>query len=530
MNKLLLSIGSGLLLALAWPTYGVVAFIFIAFVPLLLLEHQFREVNTPKTGWKLLGWSYLTFFLWNFIATSWLYYASFFGMAFAVLVNSLLMALVFMSYHVVSKRSPWLASASFFIAIWLCFEYLHLHWEFSWPWLNLGNVFAESIGIIQWYEYTGSFGGTLWVLLVNLLVFKCIVLYRKHNEISLLMRGGIQVGVLVGIPILISMFINAQFSESEVTSEMVVIQPNIDPYSEKYYTSDQQISQLINELSSELISDSTDILLLPETVFASGTRFSQYQLSQAHRFSSGLIMNFPRVSVLGGISAYEIVAKENVQPQTNYSTRGFWFNDYNAAFFEKKNTQPNFYYKSKLVVGVENFPYQSILRPLLGDVMLDLGGTVAVKTTQEDRATFESQTEIKYAPIICYESVYGEFVTGYVKNGAHVLAIMTNDAWWDETQGHKQHWAYAKLRAIETRRSVARSANTGISGFIDASGKVIQQTTYNQATAIKASVPIYTQQTFYVTHGDYIARIAQFLALFIFLFSVIKHKKIGVKR
>jgi apolipoprotein N-acyltransferase len=182
------------------------------------------------------------------------------------------------------------------------------------------------------------------------------------------------------------------------------------------------------------------------------------------------------------------------------------------------------------VVGVENFPYQSILRPLLGDVMLDLGGTVAVKTTQEDRATFESNTEVNYAPIICYESVYGEFVTGYVKNGAHVLAIMTNDAWWDETQGHQQHWEYAKLRAIETRRSVARSANTGISGVIDATGKVMQQTNYNQAIAIKASVPIYTKQTFYVSHGDYIARIAQFLALFIFLFSVIKHKKIGVKR
>ena len=530
MNKLLLSLGSGLLLAFAWPTYGFVALIFIAFVPLLLVEQQLREEDTPKTGWKLLGCSYLTFFLWNFIATSWLYYASFFGMAFAVLVNSLLMALVFMLYHVVSKRSPWLASASFFVAVWLCFEYLHLHWEFSWPWLNLGNVFANNVGIIQWYEYTGSFGGTLWVLLTNLVVFKCIVLYKKYKERVILIRGMIQVALLLFIPMLISFVIGAQFLDSKQTTDVVVVQPNIDPYSEKYYTSDQQISQLINELSAGLINDKTDLILLPETVFASGTRFSQYQLSEAHRFSIDLILNYPNISVLGGISAYEILAKENIQPQTNYSSRGFWYNDYNAAFFEKKNVHPDFYYKSKLVVGVENFPYQSILRPLLGDVMLDLGGTVAVKTTQEDRATFESHTGIKYAPIICYESVYGEFVTGYVKNGAHVLAIMTNDAWWDETQGHQQHWEYAKLRAIETRRSVARSANTGISGVIDATGKVMQQTNYNQAIAIKASVPIYTKQTFYVSHGDYIARIAQFLALFIFLFSVIKHKKIGVKR
>lgn len=524
--KLLLSILSGLFLAFAWPTYGIVAFVFIGFIPLLLLEKELREANAPKLKWKVFGYSYLSFFLWNFIATSWLYYASFFGMAFAVLVNSLLMSYVFYLYHLVSKRSPWLTSASFFIAVWLCFEYLHLHWEFSWPWLNLGNVFAESTEIIQWYEYTGSFGGSLWVLLTNIVLFRLIILYKNQTNKLLLIKASIQVGLLVLLPIIGSLVISSNLPKSEISADIVVVQPNIDPYSEKYYTSDKQISKLINDLSIELIDTQTDLILLPETVFASGTRFSQFQLSEAHQFSSQLITKYPQISVLGGISAYEIIQQDAIEAQSNYSQRGVWYNDYNAAFFERRNTPPSFYYKSKLVVGVENFPYQSILRPLLGDVMLDLGGTVAIKTTQEERSTFKSASEINYAPIICYESVYGEFVTGYVKNGADVLSIMTNDAWWDETQGHKQHWAYAKLRAIETRRSVARSANTGISGFIDASGKVIQQSNYNMPTALKAAVPIYTQKTFYVEHGDYIARIAQFLALFIFLFSIIKHKNV----
>jgi apolipoprotein N-acyltransferase len=179
---------------------------------------------------------------------------------------------------------------------------------------------------------------------------------------------------------------------------------------------------------------------------------------------------------------------------------------------------------------VEYFPYKSVLEPILGNVMLDLGGTIAIKTTQEDRSVFKVNDNLKVAPIICYESVFGEFVTGYVKNGATVLGIITNDAWWNNTQGHKQHFSYAKLRAVETRRSVARSANTGISGFIDPIGNVIEKSNYDERISLKSSVPISTKMTFYVQHGDYIARIAYFFILFIGIFAIIKHKRTGIKR
>src|SRR5690606_6573065 len=138
-----------------------------------------------------------------------------------------------------------------------------------------------------------------------------------------------------------------------------------------------------------------------------------------------------------------------------------------------------------------------IIKPLLGDIMLDLGGTVAMKTTQENREVFFTHDK-KYAaaPIICYESVYGEFVTGYVRNGANFLAIITNDAWWDETQGHKQHLSLARLRAIETRRSIARSANTGISTFINHKGEMQETLAYNTEGALKATINTNDQITF----------------------------------
>ena len=99
----------------------------------------------------------------------------------------------------------------------------------------------------------------------------------------------------------------------------------------------------------------------------------------------------------------------------------------------------------RLVVGVENMPYKSFFKPLLGEFMLDLGGTVSSRATQKNRTVFTHSTEgSKIAPIICYESIYGEFVTEYARNGAQFFSILTNDAWWGNTQGYKQLLSYAR--------------------------------------------------------------------------------------
>lgn len=175
-----------------------------------------------------------------------------------------------------------------------------------------------------------------------------------------------------------------------------------------------------------------------------------------------------------------------------------------------------------MVVGIENLPYKPILEPLLGNIMLDLGGTISTKTTQENRSVFCSKDGTKVAPIICYESVYGNYVNGYVNNGAQFLAIITNDAWWNETQGHKQHLSFAQLRAIETRRDVARSANTGISAFINQKGEVTQQSKYGEKIALKGQVQLNNQRTFYVQFGDYIATAAMAIGSVLLVMLLIK--------
>ncbi|MBZ9627836.1 apolipoprotein N-acyltransferase [Psychroflexus sp. CAK1W] len=525
MKNILLALSSGLLLALSWPTNGFSLLSFIGFVPLLFAEFNLRKSELKRNNLKLFGLAYLSFLVWNLITTYWLYFSTPFGGVFAILANSLLMSLVFLIYHIIAKRVAFTAASSFFIALWLSFEKLHLSWEFSWPWLNLGNVFAEDVYLIQWYEYTGTFGGSLWVLISNFILFKGILLYIQHKDSKILMRTGLRFFLILGIPIVVSLLIKPEMN-SENTIETLSLQPNIDPYTEKYNTNDEGISRSLIDLAEPLLTNQPQLLIAPETVFAEGIDIKNYRYSHAKLFTEQLLSKNKQLNILFGISMYQIIRDESqISPQSNVFRKGVWFNDYNSAVFKRKNAEHEFYHKSKLVVGVENFPYQSALKPLMGDIMIDLGGTVAKKTTQEERSVFELNNGYSVAPIICYESVYGEFVTGYVSNGANALAIITNDAWWGETQGHKQHWSYARLRAIETRRAIARSANTGISGFIDKDGTVLEKSNYNEKVALSYDLPLYEEETFYVKFGDFIPRISNFLALFILLFAVTRRRK-----
>jgi apolipoprotein N-acyltransferase len=532
LTSILLAFFSGILLWLSWPTYGFAGLLFIAFVPLLFAERKLRIAKGKRTAGKVFLHSYLTFFIFNIATTYWLYYSTPFGMWFAVLANTALMSSVFLGYHLLARKATQGAALTFLACLWISFESMHLEWDFSWPWLNLGNGFSETISWIQWYEYTGTFGGSLWIWLVNIFVFLTVLRFRKSGFISkskfIIKRCSVFLALIL-VPILISqilVFEVLNFKKGSGT-EVVIIQPNIDPYEEKYYTTNDSIINIIMNLAIPEIDESTDLIITPETVLADDVRLSNLNLLDFHPSIQNLrqqLYSFPNIQYLGGISIDEVFYdKKRATGQTNlYRDGRTYYNSYNSAMFLSAYDSLQIYNKSKLVVGVENFPYKRVLKPILGDAMIDLGGTVSTKTTQEERSVFKLNNSSIAAPVICYESVYGEYVSEYVKNGATFLAIITNDAWWDDTQGHQQHLSLARLRAIENRRWVARSANTGISAIINDRGEIQNSLGYELQGVIKGKIYSSDELTFYTTHGDYIARIASLMGLFILLFSIFK--------
>ena len=160
MKYILLSLISAMLLSVSWPTYGVPFFIFIALVPLLMMEHDISKFSSIKRkGWAIFGLSYLTFIIWNIVTTGWLYGSknpdgsnSLFAVVVPVIVNSLLYSIVFQLYHWFKNFKGTYWGLAFFVSIWMSFEKFHLNWELTWPWLNLGNVIAEYPKVIQWYD------------------------------------------------------------------------------------------------------------------------------------------------------------------------------------------------------------------------------------------------------------------------------------------------------------------------------------------------------------------------------------------
>ena len=523
LKHLILSLSSGVALGLSWPTDGWTVLIFIALVPLLFLENSIRRETKKRSGLFLFGYSYLTFLTWNLIATWWLYNSTVFGMLFANLFNSLFYSLLFLLFSWSKKRLPIKSAHLFLISIWLAFEKLHLNWDFSWTWLNLGNVFSEHIYWIQWYEYTGTFGGTLWVLIINLWVFS-ILKNPKLNTPILRVRKLTGPLILIALPIALSLYLFQQVEEPEKTIDVVLVQPNIDPYDEKYQLTNQKLLSLLVDQIEPHITPETSYILTPETYFAEGygEELNAFENTLLHKSIQESLSTYPNTQLITGIQFYDTYFQEEAPSLTANNVRpNLWVEYYNSAVSEIYNKQPEYYHKSKLVVGVENMPFKSILNPLLGDVMIDLGGTVSSRVTQDERTVFKhAKNSEKAAPIICYESIFGEFVTGYIKNGATFLAIISNDAWWGETPGHRQLLSYTRLRAIETRRDIARSANTGISAVINAKGEILKQTEYNTKTVLKGQLASRSNLTFYVRFGDIIARWAVFISVLFLLLAL----------
>ena len=517
-NSFFLSILSGLMLGISWPTYGFYFLIFIAFTPLIHLIQSNKNENI----FKLTFFSFVTFMVWNIITTHWLYYATLTGMLFAIIVNSILMSLIVLASLSIWKKLSYKLSIIFFISLWICFEKFHLNWDFSWPWLNLGNVFSENIKIIQWYEYTGVFGGTLWVLISNFVSYNLLKKLINNENFK---SNIIYLSVIILIPIIVSLIIYTNIDIEEEKIKTVIIQPNIDPYNEKFNRSNDQNLRYLESILND-VKNRNSLVILPETYFSDGSLISSLNYST---LIEGLKVIRERydTEILTGIELYDVFNDSSrVKKYSNRLENNRWLDLFNASIFISEDI--DIYKKSKLVVGIEKMPYKNFLEPLLGTLLIDFGGLSYSRGYQDYRTVFKSNTGTKVAPIICYESIYGEYVSEYVRNGANLLAIITNDGWWNNTEGHKQHLSYARLRSIETRKNIVRSANTGISAVINYRGEILKTIGYEQEGLINKNVGMNDKITFYTKYGDYIFRLCLFFIIIIsafYLANLLKVKK-----
>ena len=518
-----LAIFSGILMGLSWPeTGGLSPLFFVALLPLLYVEYTISQNLDKYGGRHVFYFSYLTFLIFNSFTTWWIWFASEGGMIMAEVLYSLFMATTFLGFHIVKKRLGEYKGYFALIVLWLGFEWLHFNWEFSHPWNPFGNVFANYTKWIQWYEYTGVSGGTLWILLVNILLFQVLkrtfVLREPIKKNYLLFLG---VFLIIVLPITISINTYNSYEEDGDSIEVVVVQPNIDPYKDKFggMTEFEQIDRILS-LAKQKITPNTKYVVAPETAIPRSSVEAELEDNYSIQQVRALVNQQDNLCFIIGASTYIDYPPSAKKPTPTVrpdKQTGGWYDAFNSALQIKANQNIQIYHKSKLVLGVEKLPYPKVFS-VFEKFAINLGGTFGSLGTEKEAHNLVDG-EIQIAPVICYESIYGDYVSTYVKKGANAIFIITNDGWWEDTPGYKQHLAYARLRAIETRRSIARSANTGISCFINQRGDVIQPTKWWKQDVIKATINLNTAITYFTQHGDYLGRVAAFIAVLLLLWS-----------
>lgn len=516
---ILLGLLSGLLNWAAWPGSPLTGLIFIGFIPLLVASERAQHTRIFFLS------CYMTMLVWNVGTTWWIWNATAAGAVSAWLANSLLMCIPWMLYWITKKRLSRAVGYLLLITAWMGFEYLHLQdWGLSWPWLTLGNVFAMHPDWVYWYSFTGTAGGSGWIWAINVLLFHHL-LRNNFRIVPQRYKWGALAFTLLIAPILISTQRLRPLSRtSDRQQEIVIVQPNVDPYQKiAEGTTSFQIDKLI-QLSKESITDSTRLLVWPETALYSPYGFDETSLSENSSLTPvwQLLEAYPKMTLLTGIESYRWF-----DAPTRYSkpsgTGQLEFEAYNAAALLTKQQATTFYHKSMLVPGVETLPW--FLR-FMDSWFEKFGGVTAGYAKQDHRAVLPTPQGFTLAPAICYESIYGDFMRRYIKNGANLIVVITNDGWWKKTPGHLQHLHYARLRAIETGTWVARSANTGISALIDPAGTLLETRGYDQLATIRRSVPVLpATTTIYVRWGDWVSVWVLLIGGSLTLLSLLRSKK-----
>jgi apolipoprotein N-acyltransferase len=227
----------------------------------------------------------------------------------------------------------------------------------------------------------------------------------------------------------------------------------------------------------------------------------------------------PQLLLVTGIDGYRSFGNQNPGRFSIRESDGMYYEAYNSAVALASNKPAVIYHKSKLVPGVEALPRWL---GFMGSLFNDFGG-ISGSLGRNDSALVFGMAGNPYAPapIICYESIFSDYTAEYVRRGANLLTIITNDGWWGNTPGHRQHMAYARLRAIETGLWVARSANTGISCFISPNGEIFQPQPWDTAAAIKMPIPAAEATTWYARTGDWLSRVCWPLACLLLLATVV---------
>lgn len=480
------SVLAALLLWLSFPPFNLGVLQIPAFILL------FRLSVTSVSVRQMIYYAYPSFVLWNLLSTYWLMMATISGGAAAILANATLMLIPLWLIRklFLSDMNP-IGSSFLASAVWVSYEFLHHQWDLAWPWLTLGNAWSNLTGVIQYISVTGVWGISFWVMFTAALSYHAVATMSKPVIKSALL-------IFLAFPVFsILAMINIHQPDNQ-PFHVTIVQPNSNSY--ENYGGHPSLDHLVTdllELSDSARTDSTQLLIWPENALDAVLTLSSPHISRIR--DSLRVWNTELITGSGYLKYYN---EENAPALTRGINSGRAYNVYNAAFQLRAEQPVAVYEKGRLVPIVERFPFVEFFNRIDIFEWINWGSLMNYGLGRE-ASVFEVDGG-RTPALICYDSVFPGWVNQFVNNESDFLTIITNDGWWGDSHGHIQHFAYARLRAIEQRRWIARAANNGISGIISPDGKIQLETEYWTEDAFSYQIYRIDERTFYGRFGDWL--------------------------
>ncbi len=530
-EKLFLSFATGILLSASFPPLRTGFFATVGFVPLLFLIDKLENYK------QLFRYSYLAFFVFNLFTLYWVGGWSkeadpflMVGCILLILVHPLLFFLPMWFYMFVKRNVGSNFHLFVFPFVFVLFEYFRSTTELAFPWLTLGNTQTYFLEKIQFVEFTGVYGLSFVILVVNVLFYLAIKKFFEERKIfskSSLKYFALAVLIYV-LPDFYGVYVLKNEKSFDKEIKVGLIQPDINPWLKWEGTLADQINLYLG-VTKKIVEENPDVELVvyPETAITYYLLLSPYRYylnwfkSEIDRLKIAVLTGFPDAKFYDDASKAppsSHLIKETGQRYDAFNAMGLF-----VPNFDKIQK----YAKIILVPFGERLPYADTFHFLIEPLQWGVG--ISNWAKGRDTTVFEMKTRkgevIKFSGVVCYESIYPSFVREFVKRGAQFLVVITNDSWYGNTSGPYQHFQYSILRAVENRKSIVRCANGGISGFIDPYGRVQKKTKFHEKTELADVIKLNDRKTFYTKYGDIIVYISLVVFAFSFAFTIFKKFK-----
>ena len=477
---------SAILMGISQQPWGLGFLAWFSFAPAIYF------FNNQKNIKKVIGYSFLWGLIYHLSFLYWL--SSNIGItSIALKYFTMLLVSSFLTINIIAIFTFYFIIKKYFNRYYIIYilplivvsiEYLRSFGLYGFTWNSLSYTQTDYLMISQNIEYTGIYGISFWIVLINVIIYDLIKSFSKRKLYILI--------ISFCLPWVTGSIIQNSYDRPTRHIKAKVIQPNIS-LNEKRTNLNKSLLTLI-DLSTLSSNDSIDLIIWPESSISSRFLINDNYNDKVSRDMNNFLKN-EKIKFVAGL-------------ESNYTNQRF-----NSSVLFIGDSIANVYHKQRLIPNVEHTPsFFDKIGYNMGLLNFSIG---------EELSMFNVNQTL-FGSMICIESIYPNLTRSFVKNGAEFIVYIVNDGWYTTAPEPQQHAKRCIYRSIENRRSVVRCANTGISMVVDPYGNITHQSELNNSHVINTNVTISDSKTFYTKYGNLFSILNLFTLILIGLFAVFK--------